>query len=181
MSKVVLRIILPLAGAAAALLAVELLGRSALKGLDHYYNLPFIGVQCSPPPGTEREQFLAEVQFLAGLPNRVDMRDDGLASRLREAFARHPWVESVEDVQISQQIVVQLRYRRPVLAVRSDGHLRAVDRSGILLPDTASTEGLPVYSGKATPSAGPAGTRWGDKAVEERARAVELDGNRKPF
>jgi hypothetical protein len=179
MSKVVLRIILPLAGAAAALLAVELLGRSALKGLDHYYNLPFIGVQCSSPPGTEREQFLAEVQFLAGLPNRVDVRDDDLASRLREAFARHPWVESVADVQVSTQgIVVQLRYRKPVLAVRSAGQMRAVDPSGILLPASANSDGLPVYSGKAAPPAGPAGTRWGDKAIEDRARAAALEGNR---
>jgi len=64
------------------------------------------------------------------------------------------------------------------LAVSFDGQMRAVDANGILLPATASTDGLPVYSGKAPPPAGPAGTRWGDKTVESSARAAALDRDR---
>jgi hypothetical protein len=180
MAKFTLRAVLPLVVAAAILWAIELLSRSALLGLDYCYELPFAGIQCSPPPGMDRYEFLAEVQYLAGLPDRVDVREDDLAGRLRAAFARHPWVQSVDEVKIStQRIEVRLQCRTPVLAVRWEGSTRAVDNSGILLPAKADTSGLPVFNGIAAPPTGPAGTRWGDKAVEAQARSAALNGGRK--
>jgi hypothetical protein len=181
MPKIVLRIVLPLTAAIAVLLTVELLNRWATTsmGLDSTDELPFSAIRCPAPPGSEQKDFVAEVQYLSGLPDRVNVLDRQLAEKLHAAFALHPWVESVEDVTVStQRIAVRLRFRTPLLAVWWDGRLRAVDGSGILLPVTANTKGLPMYSGKAAPPAGPAGTHWGDKAVEERARAAALDGNR---
>jgi hypothetical protein len=59
-----------------------------------------------------------------------------------------------------------------VLAVSLAGQLRAVDGKGILLPASAPTEGLPIFQEVAAPPKGPAGTPWGDPAVEAAARAA---------
>ena len=173
MSKLALRVLLPVLGAAAVVAGVAALGRWARDALRQDFTLPFSAIQCQPTPGPEQADLLAEVQYLAGMPDQVRLLDDDLADRLRQAFERHPWVESVEEVRIgARRITVQVRYRRPVLAVTVKGQLRAVDASGILLPDSANTRGLPVYSGKAPPPAGPAGAPWGDPMVEGMARAA---------
>src|SRR5262249_61699110 len=157
MAKVMLRLVLPLFAAAGVLLAVAILGRWAREGMRDDYKLPFASIHCLPSPGPEQKDLLAEVQYLAGVPDQICLLDDGLVERLRDAFAKHPWVASVYGVSIkSRRIEVRLRYRRPVLAVPLRGQLRAVDETGVLLPATASTGLLPVYTGKAPPPAGPA-------------------------
>src|SRR5262249_15720330 len=120
----------------------------------------------------EREDFLGEVRYLSEFPSRLRLLEKGLASRLADAFARHPWVEKVERVEVLplRQVRVRLVYRQPVLAVPHAGQLRAGDRMGVLRPVTASVEGLPIYRGSPRSPSGPAGTPWGDEAVEEAAR-----------
>src|SRR5262245_50318895 len=91
------------------------------------YAAAFADVGCEPPPGLTRGAFLDEVQYLAGLPDRLSLLDTELPRRLADAFARHPWVERVERVAVTppRQVRVELTYRRAVLAVRSQGKLRA--------------------------------------------------------
>jgi hypothetical protein len=136
------------------------------------YSVDFLDIQCTPLPKQERAEFLSEVQYLANMPNRVRILDDQLVPRLADAFAHHPWVEKVERVQVTPQpaVQVQLTLRRAVLAVSDGNQLRAVDRNGVLLPATAITCGLPLFAGQARAAAGPAGTSWGDAAVEDAAR-----------
>ena len=154
MAKVALRLVLPLFAAAGVLLAVAILGRWAREGMRDDYKVPFASIRCVPEPGSEQSDFLAEVQYLAGLPDQVCVLDNNLADQLRQAFDHHPWVASVGKVSIkARRIQVFLEYRRPVLAVPFDGQLRAVDETGVLLPTTASTAGLRVYAGKAPPPA----------------------------
>jgi hypothetical protein len=154
------------------LLALDKWARGHLRQ-DERYTLTFAAIECSPPPGQQKSNFLAEVQYLAGLPETLSLLDDDLPLRLTEGFRRHPWVEAVEELKFGRppRIEARLRYRRPVLAVAVSGQLRAVDANGVLLPATADTGGLPVFSGKASPPAGPAGMPWGDPAVEAAARA----------
>jgi hypothetical protein len=136
--------------------------------------LPFADVICAPPPGLNRGDFLDEVRYLGNVPERLNLLDPDLAQRLARAFARHPWVARVERVEVlpPARVRVQLVYRRPALAVPLGDRLRVVDSNGILLPRSAPTTGLPIFSGKAAPPAGPAGTAWGDPAVEAAARAA---------
>jgi hypothetical protein len=141
------------------------------------YTLAFTEIDCVPPYGQDRTEFLDEVRYYASAPRSVGLLDDGLADRLAGYFARHPWVEKVEAVEITppRTIRVKLVYRNPVLAVpwkdakNRPGGMRAVDGRGVLLPKNASTAGLPVYPGYALPPAGPEGTPWGDVAVEAAA------------
>jgi hypothetical protein len=157
----------------AALIVLGQWARDWLRQQDRYA-VAFADIDCPPPPGMERAAFLGEVQYLGSLPDRVQVLDDGLAARLNEAFARHPWVRKVERVEVAPagQVRVHLAYRTPVLVVPLAGQVRAVDADGILLPASASTEGLPVFPGTAAPPQGPAGTPWGDAAVEAAARAA---------
>jgi hypothetical protein len=177
-----------------ALVAVGRLTREGLRGSPRY-TLPFSAIDCPPPPGQSRGEFLTEVAYGAGCPEQLDVLAEGLAGRLAEAFARHPWVDTVERVAIlpGPRVEIRLAYRTPVLAVLLTGpapdgrqvHVpvrslpqggrnetapaRVVDARGVLLPASAPTEGLPVLYHRVGPPAGSAGTRWGDGAVEEAA------------
>jgi hypothetical protein len=177
MGKLLLRVLAAPLVAAIFLVALLALGQAARDHLrqDDRYAFAFADVDCLPPPGQDRSAFLGEVQYLGSLPDRLRLLDDGLAGRLAEAFARHPWVERVEKVELAPpaRVRVVLVYRRPVLAVPVGGRQRAVDGHGVLLPPSAATDGLPAYRGKAPPPRGPAGTAWGDPAVEEAARAAD--------
>ncbi len=135
------------------------------------YRYPFKAIECPTPPGLEREAFLGEVRYLSELPETVPLLDEALAERLAAAFARHPWVERVEKVEIGpgRRIAVRPTFRTPVLGVTHDRVIRAVDASGILLPRGADTLLLPHMSTTIAP-AGP-GKPWGDPHVE-RAAAV---------
>ena len=161
-------------GGALVLAGLLLAGWFTREAIRHQerFTLDFLDIACDPPPGLNRTTFLSEVQYHGNLPARLELLDDALSRRLAEAFLRHPWVEEVEQVRIIPpgRIEARLHYRRPVLAVPVADHRRAVDRHGVLLPPSAPTEGLPVFAGLARTPAGPAGTRWGDEAVEEAAR-----------
>jgi hypothetical protein len=167
---ILLLILLPLV----AVIGLILLGRQLHEKLrgDERYRISLSEVECMPPAGMERADFLAEVQYYSGLPDQLHLLENDLTTRLAAAFAKDPWVEKVQRVEIAppRRVCVRLRYRTPVLAVPYAGQTRAVDRNGVLLPASASTDSLPVFQGTPKPPAGPAGTAWGDEAVEEAAR-----------
>jgi len=119
----------------------------------------------------ERKKFLEEVQYYASLSGRINLLDEALPDRLREGFAKHPWVEKVDGVEITppKHVIVKLTYRTPALAVKFGGELLVTDRAGVLLPKDAPTLGLPVYDGDAKAPKG-VGLRWGDPNVEAAAR-----------
>lgn len=146
-------------------------GLEQLRGRERY-EIAFIDIECDTPAGMDRKKFLDEVRYYApGLSARVNLLDDQLRDRLMEGFARHPWVEKVDDVEIKppKQIIVKLTHRTPVLAVKFGGELLAIDRTGVLLPKDAPTLGLPIFAGEAKVPLG-IGLRWGDPNVEAAAR-----------
>jgi hypothetical protein len=182
------------------LAGLTFVGRAARDELrrQERYTIAFADIECAPPPGQERGEFLDEVQYLAGLPDHLWLLDDDVAERLHQAFARHPWVEKVARVEttLSPQVRVELVYRTPVLGVPliqsgqevpggvvwleafSGGGCnaampgRTVDREGILLPTRATWPCIPIVETHESikSPAGPAGTHWGDPTVEAAAR-----------
>jgi hypothetical protein len=147
----------------------------------------FTAIECEPPAPLARADFLAEVQYLGGVSDQLDLLDPELSSRLARVFANHPWVEQVRGVDIAPPGLVRVRlaYRTPVLVVslvdRTWDETRrgeavpaagAVDRHGVLLPRGAGTSQLPVLAGRIRPPAGRAGTPWGDARVEAAARTA---------
>lgn len=143
---------------------------------DPRYAVRFADIQCDTPPGSDRTAFLAEVRPLGPFPETVQAVDPALPAALAAGFAKHPWVESVAGVAVTADrgVRVVLVFRTPALAVAMIGkpnELRVVDRGGVLLPATASADGLPVLSTPVFPPGTPAGQVWDDPTVR---RAVEL-------
>ena len=131
------------------------------------YQIVFGDIECTPPPGLTREVFLEEVQMLASFPDSACALDDGLPARLSAAFAKHPWVEQVQGVEVGapKRVRVRLAYRTAVLRVRAKGDdkERAVDRFGVRLPDAAVDPALPLltrrrWNGRRARRAGPGAT-----------------------
>ena len=149
-------------------------GLEQLRGSQRY-DVAFADIECEPPFGMTRQDFLDEVRYYdaPNLPKQLSLLDEELPNKLRTGFAKHAWVEKIEDVEIKRpkQIIVKLIYRKPALAVKVGSKLRAVDGHGVLLPKNAPTLGLPVYEGDAPPPQREAGTPWGDPNVEAAARA----------
>jgi hypothetical protein len=168
--------VLPLLGAALALLGLAALGRLASASVRQQvrYGSTFGQVCCQPPLGLGRHEFLREVQYEADLPDRLDLADTALSCRLRNAFAQHPWVEEVERIEVrpGQPVHVRLRHRRGVLVVSVGQEVRVVDRHGVLLPHAAEPAGLPALRGKVVRGSGPTGTVCPEPAVQAAARTM---------
>ena len=110
------------------------LAADQLRGNDHC-TIRFTNIECLPPPcGTGFEscpwqqdpvKFLAEVQFYGQMRNQLQLPDDDLKQRLEVAFAKHSWVEKVEQIDIeSGHVRVHLAYRFPVLIVKMPDRMR---------------------------------------------------------
>lgn len=166
------------AGALGGLLALGHATREGVRDLDRY-TVRFADTDCAAPPGMTRADFLAEIQYLAGLPDRLPILDGDLPRRLAAAFADHPWVESVERVEVTpeRRVRARLRFRHPALAVswldgRGAVQTRVVDATGVLLPQSAETAGLPLWNAGNRGPDRPAGRAWGRPAIESAARTA---------
>jgi len=171
--------LVPLAAGLLLLAAVIVLGGLALRALhgQERYQIAFADIDCLPPPHESRAEFLEEVQYFARLPDSVCVLDEGLPARLSAAFARHPWVEEVRDVQITapRRVRVQLTYRMAALTVElGDGIDRPVDRHGVRLPASAVDSAVPVLRGDLRQPTGLEGQLWGDERVAAAARTAWL-------
>jgi hypothetical protein len=158
-----------------AIVLVGQYARQAIQKTDRYV-IPFSEIECVPPPGQERSEFLAEVQYLSGSPEQIKLLDGDLAPQLMDAFAVHPWVRSVDDVIVAapRHVAVRLTYRLPVLIVKNDAASPWVlDGEGRILPATAKTDALPVLQTKLQPKE-PVGTVWRDRAIEAAARTAAV-------
>jgi hypothetical protein len=178
MRRWIVPVFLPLLGAALVLTGVIFGGQALRSQLKQHnrYTTAFADIECSAPPRMEQEQFLAEVRKISDLPERLPVLDEELAGRLKTAFARHPWVQEVDEVLVGRdrRIAVKLHFREPVLAVPQGDGARVVDGHGVLLAKNADASGLPVWRGHSTTPTGKPGEPWGDRAVEAAAQVVGL-------
>jgi cell division protein FtsQ len=171
----------PLAAGLLLLAAAIVLGWLALQALQgqERYQIAFDDIDCAPPPGVTREDFLDDVRYYAKLPDKACVLDDGLPARLSAAFAKHPWVERVEGVEVAgpRQVRVRLVYRTAVLRVQAPDPADkwVVDANGIRLPSEAADEKLPLLVGDVRPP-GQQGRPWGDDRVLAAARTAALLG-----
>ena len=86
------------------------LARGLLGGQDRY-RFEFGTIECRVPVGMERSQFLVEVQYLSGIPERLSILDPNLSETLMLAFSRHPRVESVGEVRIASRTNVSIELK----------------------------------------------------------------------
>ena len=133
------------------------------------YSVDFADIQTPTPPSGDRTRILLEVRYLGDLPERVQSVDPNLKPRLQNAFAKHPWVESVDGIQVTPegQIRVALTFRQPVLAVEVMGETapRLVDKNGVLLPGNAPDVSVSTLVSAQPPPKTPAGQYWMNDTV----------------
>jgi hypothetical protein len=174
--KSLLQLGLPLAAGVALVTGLLVLAgraRNDLAGRDEHL-VSFLDLDCEPPAGLSREEFLEETQYLAGLPDQLDLLAPDTLPRLEQALTAHPWVRRVRRVQrlADGGVRAEIDYREPVLWVPHPG--RAVDGEAVLLPVSARQQGLPVLAGKVKlPTLGP-GQQWADPGVTAAAKVLEL-------
>src|SRR5437763_12960917 len=91
------RTVIALALAAGLVIGLSWAGRLARERLADrgHYTVTLAAIDCPAPPGVARADFLAEVQYLGGLPDQLSTLDPAVALRVASAFALHPWVERV--------------------------------------------------------------------------------------
>jgi hypothetical protein len=137
---------------------------------DH--TLSFLDLDCDPPAGLSRREFLEETQYLTGLPDQLDLRAADTLPRLEQALATHPWVKRVRQVRRlpDGSVCAEMDYREPVLWLPRPG--RAVDSDAVLLPVSARRQGLPVLAGKVKPPMHGPGQPWNDPAVTAAAKVL---------
>ena len=83
-----------------------------VRGNDRY-RFSVRDIDCDPPAGLNREQFLTEVHYYGQLPEVMNVLDDDLSPRLREAFGKHPRVQSVKLIKITapNRVRLELEYK----------------------------------------------------------------------
>lgn len=171
----VVQFMLPLAAGAGLIAGVLWLSQMARDDLRRRGEqvIAFTDIQCRPPEGMKRAEFLDEARHLAGLPEQIDILDESATDRIRAALAAHPWVLQVRRVTVSPDGVrAEVDYRVALLWVESTE--RAADADGVLLPVSARREGLPILAGKVTPPSVTPGQPWNDPAVEAASKVMAL-------
>jgi len=132
----------------------------------------------SPPPDWVPDRFVEDVLRSSGL-NKTSLLDKNLPQKLMEAFATHPWVEKVEqvDLRFPSGADIKLVYRVPAALVEmSQRGFIPVDRNGVVLPrypsDAMSDQQDKhlVIQGVQSMPLGSAGTLWGDPLVQTAAQ-----------
>jgi len=159
-----------LASVVAVLAALVFIGRLTRADLDRrgHYTLTVADLPVAAPPGMTRSIFLAEVIYQGRLSATLDRTDADTRTRLSNAFAAHPWVESVVVDDLAKPQPITLTFRTPTLVA----HSRVVDRMGVCLPLLTKTDDLPVYRSGAKVHDCPSGAPHPDPAVVAIAKTV---------
>lgn len=150
------------------------------------YLLPAEQVSVSSPPAWLAADVRSEVLHAAQLDRRLSILDDNFVQVLQDAFALHPWVESVVRVekQYPPAVDIEIIYRKPVAVVEIAAggvvQLLPVDRHGIHLPAADVPEIRRRYLPRIGGVVGqpPIGRRWDDPRVDGAVDlAVRLAGD----
>jgi hypothetical protein len=170
-------VLFTLAFVAALVWGIARLGDGARRSLGprDRYSVRFAEIECEQPPGLDHSTFLSEVRYCSGFPEIFQSLDPNLSPKLSKAFASHPWVANVETVHVAAdgKVGVKLKYRTPLLAVRTVGETRVVDSAGVLLPISTSSAGLPELITPVPSPAVSAGQLWADANVVRACELVE--------
>ena len=112
----------------------------------------------------------AEIFSQARAARELNVMDDELVQRVRDACEVNPWVAKVRRVRKYHpaRVRVDLDYRRPVCMVEVPGGVYPVDIEGTLLPTDFSPPEAAAYprlTGISSNPMGPQGRQWGDARV----------------
>lgn len=144
------------------------------------YALPQEAITVIGIPPWVKTDLKLDVLRSASLDGPLAVDDPELSRRIARGFAMHPWVKHVVGVELLHPpgARVQILCREPVAMVKVEGGVLPVDGEGVVLPSDGFTAedaaAYPKIVGIDSSPQGPAGTPWGDEAVEEAAAIAML-------
>ncbi|BBO32629.1 cell division protein FtsQ/DivIB [Lacipirellula parvula] len=143
------------------------------------YLVPADRITVTDPPEWIVSDVRTQVVETAGLDRRLSILDPGFAESVKQPFAMHPWIRSVDRVEkrVPAGVFLEVTYRKPVAVIESpDGDSRKLlpaDIMGVLLPaeevPLIRREHLPRVTGIVGQP--PVGQAWEDPRV---SGAVEI-------
>ena len=143
------------------------------------YLVPADRIMVTDPPEWIVSDVRAQVINDAGLDRRLSILDPGFAESVKQPFALHPWIRSVDRVEkrVPAGVFLEVTYRKPVAVVETpDGNSRKLlpaDIMGVHLPaeevPLIRREHLPRVTGIVGQP--PVGQAWEDPRV---SGAVEI-------
>ncbi|MEN0110194.1 MAG: hypothetical protein AAF805_05685 [Planctomycetota bacterium] len=148
---------------------------------DARYTLTAATVTATPPPAWVGGEVIAEALEAAGVGSGLPAIGPAgeVAAKLSAAIAAHPWVASVERVELAppNRATVSLRYRTPRVAAATADGLTPLDGEGVVLPAaglaTAGIANLPRIETRSLGGRPPrAGDRWEDPRVLGGVRLI---------
>lgn len=137
-------------------------------------------VRISKPHQWVNRDFFANAVVKGGLTSPLSVADPTLVGKLRDGLEADPWIESVDQIDVSLQDGVQIlaTYRTPALMVQTLDGLFPVDKNGVVLPtrdfaigDTSMFPRFRLFD-SSPPTA--IGSRWRDPRIVEAARLATL-------
>ncbi|WP_437203199.1 cell division protein FtsQ/DivIB [Planctomicrobium sp. SH664] len=144
------------------------------------YQFTLDRIEINAPTAWVPSTIAEQVREGANLPETVSLLEPRLCQEVAEAWSKHPWIQSVKSVQITNApgLRIEVEYRQPVAFVATDKGLYPVDREGILLPPSdfkiGETGRLPLIRGITTQPQSAAGFPWGDNAVRAGAQLAAI-------
>ena len=138
-------------------------------------------ITTTTPPAWISANIAAEVVRDAGLDGRLSLLDDSFAQVIEDAFALHPWIESINRItkRYPQGVHVDVSFRRPVAVVEMSGSESVlfvpIDKQGVHLPPADVPELRKRYLPRIGGIVGrpPVGQVWPDPRVTGAAELAE--------
>jgi len=175
-----LKIVLALCAIGGLFLGLSYLGDFAGQQVagDSRYLAPMAEVEFEAPPYIIKPAFLTEVRSISQLPEAISSVDANTPAVLRSAFLKHPWIAEVKEIVVTKEgkLHADLVFRKPMLAIRIADRqdYRAVDATGVLLPEAAPIGSLPVLLSVIERTETLPGQRHPDSKVVRAAELVAI-------
>jgi len=149
------------------------------------YLIPGDQIKMTEPPAWIVADVRNQVIHTAGLDRRLSILDPAFPETVKNAFALHPWIASVDRIEklVPAGVHVDVTYRKPVAVIENPfGETRLllpVDNRGVHLPADDVPQIRRQYLPRITGIAGqpPVGQRWEDPRVGGAVEIAALLGD----